>query len=108
MPHAPDHPYRRGAKQAPTPPAPRVRSTLHAQLAELLSDVLGIEDADARLDAHITSDLNADSLDTIELTMVLEERFSIPEDALDDGMETWFERDGTVKELIAMVQKATQ
>lgn len=76
-----------------TPPttADRVRRVIQEHLAvDEAPDV-----------AHIVDDLGADSLDTVELVMLLEEEFGI--EIANDDMETL----GTVGEAVALVERLT-
>ena len=52
-------------------------------------DVLSVEDAQLTPDARFKEDLDADSLDLVELVMALEEEFGVevPEEEL-EGIET--------------------
>lgn len=42
----------------------------------IISDQLGVDLCEVKMDSHLEDDLGADSLDTIELVMVLEEEFN--------------------------------
>ena len=59
------------------------------QLADVAADVLGVDRDQATEDARFKEDLDADSLDLVELVMALEEAFDIevPEEDL-EGVET--------------------
>jgi acyl carrier protein len=58
-------------------------------LREVAVEVLSVDDATVQEDARFKEDLDADSLDLVELVMGLEERFdiSVPEEDL-DGVAT--------------------
>ncbi|HEY7781049.1 MAG TPA: acyl carrier protein [Ktedonobacterales bacterium] len=47
------------------------------KLRPLIAEQLGVDDADVKEDASFTEDLNADSLDLVELIMSLEEQFKL-------------------------------
>ena len=47
------------------------------QIHALISDHLGVAKTEVRGDAKFIEDLGADSLDTVELVMALEEKFGI-------------------------------
>ena len=47
------------------------------KVKEVIIDKLGVEEAAIKLEAHFGDDLGADSLDTVELIMELEEEFGI-------------------------------
>ncbi|MCK5331228.1 MAG: acyl carrier protein [Candidatus Marinimicrobia bacterium] len=48
-----------------------------AKVKEVIIDKLGIEEEKITREAHFVDDLGADSLDTVELIMQLEEEFGI-------------------------------
>ena len=48
-----------------------------ATLRPVIAEQLGVEESDVREDASFTEDLNADSLDLVELIMSLEEKFDM-------------------------------
>ena len=47
------------------------------KVKEVIIDKLGIEEDAVKTEAHFVNDLGADSLDTVELIMELEEEFGI-------------------------------
>ena len=47
------------------------------KLRPIIADQLGVDEADVKEDASFTEDLNADSLDLVELIMSLEEQFKL-------------------------------
>ena len=47
------------------------------KVKEVIIDKLGIEEDAVKSEAHFVNDLGADSLDTVELIMELEEEFGI-------------------------------
>ena len=47
------------------------------KVKEVIIDKLGVEEDAIKLEAHFVDDLGADSLDTVELIMELEEEFGI-------------------------------
>jgi acyl carrier protein len=65
------------------------RAEIGEAVTELAVEVLGVEPAAVTEDARFADDLDADSLDLVELVMALEERLDItvPEDEL-EGVET--------------------
>jgi acyl carrier protein len=65
------------------------RTEIFAAVTQLAVDVLGVEPEAVVEDARFKEDLDADSLDLVELVMALEEKFdiSVPEDEL-EGVET--------------------
>jgi acyl carrier protein len=53
------------------------------KVKQIISEQLGVEEAEVTSSASVTDDLGADSLDQVELVMALEENFDIeiPDDA---------------------------
>jgi acyl carrier protein len=53
------------------------------KVKQIISEQLGVEEAEVTSSASFVDDLGADSLDTVELVMALEEQFDIeiPDDA---------------------------
>lgn len=47
------------------------------RVKEIIVEQLGVDDEDVNPDAKFIEDLGADSLDTVELVMALEEQFGI-------------------------------
>ncbi|MHB1390653.1 MAG: acyl carrier protein [Thermoleophilia bacterium] len=47
------------------------------QIKALLVDQLGVEEADIKMEASFQDDLDADSLDLVELIMEMEDKFSV-------------------------------
>ena len=45
------------------------------KIKDIIVDILGVEEADVKPEAHFRNDLNADSLDLVELIMQFEEEF---------------------------------
>ncbi len=58
------------------------------KVKEVIIDKLGVEEDAINTDAHFVNDLGADSLDTVELIMELEEEFGIeiPDDDAENMM----------------------
>ncbi|MGB5823205.1 MAG: acyl carrier protein [Proteocatella sp.] len=52
----------------------------------IISEQLGIDEKDVTLDSNLTSDLNADSLDAVEIIMAIEDEYSIeiPDEKIED------------------------
>jgi acyl carrier protein len=73
------------------------RAEIFGAVAELAVEVLGVEPEAVVDEARFKEDLDADSLDLVELVMALEERFdiSVPEDDLEDVL--------TVGQAVALV-----
>ena len=59
------------------------------RVKKIVAEQLGVNEADIKNESSFVDDLGADSLDTVELVMALEEEFGIevPEEDL-EGVET--------------------
>ncbi|MCX5788304.1 MAG: acyl carrier protein [Elusimicrobia bacterium] len=59
------------------------------RVKQIIVEQLGVDAAEVTPQAHFVNDLGADSLDTVELVMALEEEFGVevPEEDL-EGVET--------------------
>jgi acyl carrier protein len=66
-----------------------VDQELFARFVKCAVEVLSVEESAVTLDANFGDDLDADSLDLVELVMALEEEFdvAVPEEEL-EGVET--------------------
>ncbi|MGP1347593.1 MAG: acyl carrier protein [Phycisphaerales bacterium] len=55
---------------------------IEAKVIEIVSEQMGVDKSELTRDTSFVNDLNADSLDTVELVMEFEDRFqtSIPDD----------------------------
>ncbi|MBD2152479.1 acyl carrier protein [Pseudanabaena sp. FACHB-1277] len=51
--------------------------TTFEQVQEIVASQLGVEEAEVKPEASFANDLGADSLDTVELVMALEEKFGV-------------------------------
>ena len=52
-------------------------SDIEARVKKIIAEQLGVPEADVASDKAFVADLGADSLDTVELVMALEDEFSI-------------------------------
>ena len=52
-------------------------SDIEARVKKIIAEQLGVEEEEVTSEAHFVEDLGADSLDTVELVMALEEEFEI-------------------------------
>ena len=50
---------------------------IQAKVIQIISEQLGKDESDIKMSSHFIEDLDADSLDTVELVMALEEEFDI-------------------------------
>ena len=53
------------------------RSELKVDIVKVIAEQLGVDESEIKEDALFDEDLGADSLDTVELVMALEEKFDI-------------------------------
>ncbi len=51
--------------------------SVEARVKEIIIDQLGVDEAQVKPEASFIDDLGADSLDTVELVMALEEEFGL-------------------------------
>ena len=56
---------------------------IQSKVIQIISEQLGKDESEIQMNSHFIEDLDADSLDTVELVMALEEEFEIdiPDDA---------------------------
>lgn len=52
-------------------------SSIEKRVKDIVAEQLGVDEAQVTNEASFTEDLGADSLDTVELVMALEEEFDI-------------------------------
>ncbi len=52
-------------------------ATVEERVKKIIAEQLGVEEDEVVPEAHFVEDLGADSLDTVELVMALEEEFEI-------------------------------
>ena len=50
-------------------------SSIEERVKKIVAEQLGVKEGDVKADASFVEDLGADSLDTVELVMALEEEF---------------------------------
>ncbi len=50
---------------------------IYEKLKDLIANELGVKEENITMDAHLVSDLGADSLDAVELIMTIEDEFNI-------------------------------
>ena len=74
-------------------------SDIQQKVIAIIADKLGVQESAVTPDASLAADLNADSLDTVELIMEFEKEFgiSIPDDKA--------EKIGTVGDAIAYIEE---
>ncbi|MCM1034816.1 MAG: acyl carrier protein [Paludibacter sp.] len=75
-------------------------SEIESKVKAIIVDKLGVEESEVTMDANFSSDLNADSLDTVELIMEFEKEFglSIPDEQT--------EHIATVGDAVTYIEKA--
>lgn len=75
---------------------------IEEKVKSIIAEQLGVELGKMDLDSKIVDDLGADSLDTVELVMALEEEFGI--DIPDEDAE----RMRTVRDIVSYIQRAKE
>ncbi|MBO5553761.1 MAG: acyl carrier protein [Paludibacteraceae bacterium] len=75
-------------------------SEIESKVKAIIVDKLGVEESQVTNDANFQTDLNADSLDTVELIMEFEKEFgiSIPDEDT--------QKISTVGDVVAYIEKA--
>ncbi len=75
------------------------RLEIESKVKEVVALQFGVELDDLKMESHFNKDLNADSLDAVELVMCIEDRFdiSIPDDDANNII--------TVKSVVDFVEK---
>ena len=59
------------------------------EVKEIIVDHLAVDEAEVKMESNFVDDLGADSLDTVEMIMALEEKFSVTiEDSEAEKMAT--------------------
>ena len=76
---------------------------VHEQIIKMVAEQFMIDENEISADTSFVDDLGADSLDVVELTMALEETFSLP-----DTPEDELTNIHTVGDLADYVSRATQ
>lgn len=76
-------------------------STIKERVTKLVCEQLGVKEEEVTMDASFADDLGADSLDTVELVMAMEEEFEaeIPDEEA--------EKITTVKDAVDYIEKHT-
>lgn len=73
---------------------------IEAKVIDIVSKQLGVESGEITRETSFVNDLNADSLDTVELVMAFEEEFGV--EIPDDAAETIL----TVGDAVKFIEKA--
>jgi acyl carrier protein len=76
-----------------------VSATLDEKVKKIIVDQLGVDEGEVTAEAKFIDDLGADSLDTVELVMALEEEFGI------EIPDEEAEKIVTVKDAIAYIKE---
>ena len=74
-------------------------SAIESKVKAIIVDKLGVEESQVTPEASFTADLNADSLDTVELIMEFEKEFGI---SIPDEDTT---KINTVQDVVAYIEK---
>lgn len=80
------------------------KDEINAKVKEIVSEQLGVDIVDVTDKANFVDDLGADSLDTVELVMALEEAFSV--DIPDEEAENISTLDEVVKYIEDLLKTA--
>lgn len=72
---------------------------IEIEVKKIIADQLGISESVVTLEKNLNTDLGADSLDTVELAMALEDRFGF--EILDDSVKTMITVKNAVDYVIA-------
>jgi len=75
-------------------------SEIESKVKAIIVDKLGVEEAQVTMEASFSADLNADSLDTVELIMEFEKEFNITIPDEDT------QKISTVGDAVAYIEKA--
>ena len=63
-------------------------SDIEQRVKKIVAEQLGVNEADVKIDSSFVDDLGADSLDTVELVMALEEEFNLEIDDEANNIQT--------------------
>ncbi|WP_028829000.1 acyl carrier protein [Proteocatella sphenisci] len=71
-------------------------------IKKIISEQLGIDEKIISLTSNLTTDLDADSLDAVEIIMAIEDEYSIeiPDERIEDLL--------TIRDLVEYIESATQ
>lgn len=71
-------------------------------IRKIISEQLGLDEKIINLDSNLTTDLDADSLDAVEIIMAIEDEFSIeiPDDRIEDLV--------TIHDLVEYIESSVQ
>ena len=71
-------------------------------IRKIISEQLGLDEKIISLDSNLTTDLDADSLDGVEIIMAIEDEFSIeiPDDRIEDLV--------TIHDLVEYIESSVQ
>lgn len=75
---------------------------IESKVVAIIVDKLGVEESQVTMDANFQADLNADSLDTVELIMEFEKEFNLE---IPDDEAT---KISTVADVVAYIEQATK
>ena len=71
-------------------------------IRKIISEQLGLDEKIISLDSNLTTDLDADSLDAVEIIMAIDDEFSIeiPDDRIEDLV--------TIHDLVEYIESSVQ
>jgi len=85
--------------RGPKPPRLAVNASAHERVVSIVTEQLGIDPKTVKPESRFIEDLGADSLDTVELVMAVEEEFDV---SIPDGVA---EKLRTVRDLVSWLEK---
>nr|YP_009399132.1 acyl carrier protein [Taenioma perpusillum]ARW68529.1 acyl carrier protein [Taenioma perpusillum] len=77
-------------------------SSIFTKVKDIVVQQLGVEEYQVTLEANFSDDLGADSLDTVELVMAIEEEFNI------EIPDEHAEKISTLKEAVEFIEEKTK
>ena len=79
-------------------------ATVFERVQKIIAEQLGVEESEIKLETSFVDDLNADSLDLVELIMSIEEEFSAEGQTVEISDED-AEKIATVKDAVSYIEE---
>ena len=79
-------------------------ATVFERVQKIIAEQLGVEESEIKLETSFVDDLNADSLDLVELIMSIEEEFSVEGQTVEISDED-AEKIATVKDAVSYIDE---
>jgi acyl carrier protein len=92
---------RKGSTKYADGARPAIAAGIPLKVVEVLIQLLAVEETQITRDARLVEDLGADSLDVVEISMLLEEEYGV---AIDDQAVELMTL-GTVKDLLSVLER---